>query len=173
LRERPIINFYELVGGSVTVSRELKEGDTLSLDRGKTIRVMETPGHSRGSLAFFFEEEGTLFTGDVIPASGTIPIYVDPRASIQSVRRLISVPGVKHLLSAWHEPISGDSIRTIMEEGILYIEEIDKIVADLDRTLPPEISREERSLRILERMGIKTAKVLDIVRTSLESHRKH
>jgi glyoxylase-like metal-dependent hydrolase (beta-lactamase superfamily II) len=171
-RERAIINFFELVGGSVTVSRELKDGNTLSWDRGKTIRVMETPGHSKGSISFFFEEEGALFTGDAIPAAGTIPVYVDPHASIQSVQRLISVPGVKHLFSAWHEPISGNSIRATMEEGIRYIEKIDKIVADLDKKLPQEISREERSLRALERLGIKTDKVLEIVRTSLESHRK-
>ena len=47
-RERPIPNFFELVEGSVPVNRDLKEGDTVSWEKGKTIRVLETPGHSPG-----------------------------------------------------------------------------------------------------------------------------
>jgi hydroxyacylglutathione hydrolase len=171
-RERPILNFFELVEGPVPVSRELKEGDTISWDKGKTIRVLETPGHSLGSISLFFEEEGALFTGDVVPAAGTIPIYVDPQASIQSIQKLAKVPGVKYMFSSWHEPISGNKVQTTMEEGIRYIEKIDEIVKDLSRTMPPETTGEELSIRALERLGIKTNKVLPMVRTSFESHRK-
>ena len=171
-RERPVLNFFELVEGSVPVNRELKEGDTISWDKGRTIRVLETPGHSLGSISLFFEEEGALFTGDAVPAAGTIPIYVDPQASIQSIQKLEKVSGVKYLFSSWHEPISGNQINTTMEEGIRYIEKIDAIVADLSRTIFPETTGEELSLKALERLGIKTNKVLHMVRTSFESHRK-
>jgi glyoxylase-like metal-dependent hydrolase (beta-lactamase superfamily II) len=160
------------VEGPVPVSREFKEGDTLLWDKGKTIRVLETPGHSLGSISFFFEEEGSLFAGDAIPAAGNIPIYVDPRISIQSIQKLKKVSGVKYLFSSWHEPISGEQINTAMDKGIRYIEKIDKIVIDLIKTLPPETSGEELSLRALDRMGIKTSRVLPMVRTSFESHRK-
>jgi glyoxylase-like metal-dependent hydrolase (beta-lactamase superfamily II) len=171
-RERPILNFFELVEGPVPVNRELREGNTLSWEKGKTIRVLETPGHSLGSISFFFEEEGALFTGDAVPAGGTIPIYVDPKASIQSIQKLAKVAGVKHMFSSWHEPISGDQVQTAMEEGIRYIQKIDSIVTDLSRTMPPETTGEALSLRALERLGIKTNKVLHMVRTSFESHRK-
>ena len=59
-----------------------------------------------------------------------------------------------------------------MEEGIRYFDRIDAIVTDLCKTMPSETSGEELSLRALERMGIKTNKVLPMVRTSFESHRK-
>jgi hypothetical protein len=59
-----------------------------------------------------------------------------------------------------------------MEEAIRYIERIDEIVEKLSRTMPPETSSEELSLRALERLGIKVPKVPLIVRTSFESHRK-
>ncbi len=170
-RERPILNFFELVEGPVPVSRELREGDSLSWDKGKTIRVLETPGHSLGSISLFFEEEGALFTGDAVPAAGTIPIYVDPKVSVQSIRKLAKVPGIKYMFSSWHEPISGNQIKTTMDEGIRYIEKIDEIVKDLCKTMPRETSGEELSIRALERMGIKTKKVLPMVRTSFESHR--
>jgi glyoxylase-like metal-dependent hydrolase (beta-lactamase superfamily II) len=171
-RERPILNFFELVGGPVRVTRELKEGDTVSWQKGKTIRVLETPGHSLGSISFFFEEEGALFSGDAIPAAGALPIYVNPQTSIESIRKLQRVPGVRYLFSSWHEPLSGDSITTIMEEGIHYIERIDEIVADLSRTMGSTTSLEELSLLALERMGIKAKKVLPMVMTSFGSHLK-
>ncbi|MBP1699366.1 MAG: beta-lactamase domain protein [Deltaproteobacteria bacterium] len=171
-QERPILNFFELVEGSVVVNRELREGDTVSWDKGKTIRVLETPGHSPGSISYFYEEEGALFTGDAVPVAGTLPIYVDPQASIESIRKLQKISPVKHLLSSWHEPISGNQIHTIMENGIHYIQEIDEIVVDLSNTMPPETSGEELSLQALQQLGIKTNKVLPMVRTSFESHRK-
>jgi len=172
-RERPILNFFELVGGSVPVSRDLREGDTLSWGKGKTLRVLETPGHSLGSISLLFEEEGVLFVGDAVPVAWIIPIYVDPKASIQSLQKLKRVSGVKYVISSWHdEPIPADQITTTMDEGIRYIEKIDEIVKDLSRTMPSEASGEELSLRALERLGIKTNRVLPMVRTSFESHRK-
>jgi len=171
-QERPILNFFELVEGSVVINRELREGDTISWDKGKTIRVLETPGHSPGSISFFDEAEGALFTGDAVPAVGTLPIYVDPQASLESIRKLQEISQAKHLLSSWHEPVSRNQIHTIMEEGIRYIQKIDGIVVDLSKTIPLETSGEELSLRALERLGIKTNKVLPMVRTSFESHRK-
>jgi hypothetical protein len=85
---------------------------------------------------------------------------------------LRKVPGVTCLLSAWHEPISGDQIHATMEEGLRYFDRIDAIVTDLCKMMPPETSGEELSLRALERMGIKMNKVLAMVRSSFESHRK-
>lgn len=171
-QERPIPNFFELVEGPVIVNRELREGDTVSWVKGKTIRALETPGHSPGSISFLYEEEGALFTGDAVPATGTLPIYVDPQASVESIRKLQELSGVKHLLSSWHEPLSGNQFQATLEEGFRYIQKIDAIVTDLGKTMPPEISGEELSLRALERLGIKTNKVLPMVKTSFESHRK-
>ena len=171
-RERPILNFFELVAGPVPVEWELRDGEMVSWDQGRTLKVLETPGHSLGSISFFFEEEGALFSGDAIPAAGTLPIYVNPQVSIKSIRKLQKLSGLKHLLSSWHEPLSGDSITTIMEEGIRYIERIDEIVADLSRAMGSTAPLEELSLLALERLGIKANKVLPIVMASIEAHRK-
>lgn len=43
----------------------LKEGDVLELGNYQ-LKVLETPGHSLGSIALFEEKEGWLFTGDSI-----------------------------------------------------------------------------------------------------------
>jgi glyoxylase-like metal-dependent hydrolase (beta-lactamase superfamily II) len=171
-RERPALNFFELVGGPVPVDRDLKDGEVIPWDKGRNLRVLETPGHSLGSVSFFYDEEGALFSGDAIPAVGTLPIYVDPQVSIKSIRKLQKLSGLKHLLSSWHEPISGSQITSIMEEGIHYIERIDRIVTDISKKLPPTASLEELSLLALERLGIKVPKVLPMVMASFEAHRK-
>jgi hydroxyacylglutathione hydrolase len=170
-RERPILNFFDLVAGPVPVDRVLKEGDLVEWDCGRTLRVLETPGHSSGSISFFFEQEGALFSGDVVPASGTIPIYVNPAECIASIKKLQKIPGVKYLFSSWHDPLEGDAISAAMEEGVGYIRKIDEIMADLQRTMPGA-SLEEISLRALDRLGMKVNKVLPMVMTSFEGHLK-
>ncbi len=168
-RERPILNFFELVGGPVRVDRALKEGDVIEWDKGKTLRVLETPGHSPGSVSFHSGEEGALFSGDAVPAADTLPIYVNPRECIESIKKLQKVPGISHLLSSWHDPLKGDAIPPVMEEAIRYIERIDEIMVDLEKTMG-SASLEELSLRALERLGIKVPKVPHLVMTSLGSH---
>jgi hydroxyacylglutathione hydrolase len=171
VRERPIFNFFELVEGSVPVDRDLKEGE-IFWDKGRNLTVLETPGHSLGSISFYLEEEGALFVGDAVPAAGTLPIYIDPQACIGSIRKLQKISGVKHFFSSWHDPISGAQVATTMEEGIRYIKQIDAIVVELMKKLPPTTPLEELSLLALERLGIKAQKVLPMVMTSFEAHRK-
>ena len=168
-RERPIFNFFDLVAGPVRVDKVLKEGDVIEWDQGKTLQVLETPGHSPGSLSFFFKEEGALFSGDAVPASNTLPIYVNPRECIESIKKLQKISGVNYLLSSWHDPLTGEAIPRVMEEGIRYIERIDEIVLDLEKSMG-SASLEELSLRALERLGVKASKALPMVMTSFGSH---
>jgi len=168
-RERPILNFFELVAGSVRVDKVLKEGDVIEWDQGKTLQVLETPGHSPGSVSFYFREEGALFSGDVVPAPDTLPIYVNPMECLESIKKLQRIADVKYLLSSWHDILTGDAIPRAMEEGIRYIERIDEVMGDLEKTMG-SASLEELSLRALERLGIKATRVLPMVMTSLGSH---
>ena len=60
------------VGGELTLrrlgeknQRYYHEGDTLTVG-GLTLRVMETPGHSRGSVCLLVEGQGVIFSGDTL-----------------------------------------------------------------------------------------------------------
>ena len=60
------------VGGELTFrrldeknQRYWREGDTLTVG-GLTLRVMETPGHSRGSVCLLVEGQGVIFSGDTL-----------------------------------------------------------------------------------------------------------
>ena len=70
----------------------VEDGDTLSLHGG--VRVIHTPGHTRGSVCFLLEESKTLFTGDTIFSDGArlsrsapFPGY-DRDSYIRSLNRL-------------------------------------------------------------------------------------
>ena len=78
--------------------RTYAEGDELKLG-GLTIRVMETPGHSAGSVVL--QTENVLFTGDTLFA-GTcgrtdLPSS-SPRAMRDSLRRLAALEGDFYVL---------------------------------------------------------------------------
>jgi glyoxylase-like metal-dependent hydrolase (beta-lactamase superfamily II) len=168
-RERPIPNLFELVPEGAPVDRVLADGERISWEEGKTIRVIATPGHSPGSVSFLFEEEGALFSGDAIPAAGHIPIYTDPVASVRSVERLKQLVGVEHLFSSWHEPITGERIAEVMDEGCRYIARIDAVVREIDAG-EPHLSAEALSQKALERLGIRVPKVFFMVAASFRSH---
>jgi glyoxylase-like metal-dependent hydrolase (beta-lactamase superfamily II) len=72
----------------VRVDRELADGDHLE-DLGA--RVIHTPGHTDGSIAFHFQDAGILFTGDVATAyDGQVilgPFSTDRSAAKQSFRK--------------------------------------------------------------------------------------
>lgn len=110
----------------------LKDGDTLPLAQGDTLRVIATPGHVSNHFCYLIEGTGLLFSGDhliqgstvvIAPPSGSMGAYLD------SLRRLQSEP--VRLMAPGH----GDLIREPMD----YIA----------HTIAHRLRREEKVLRSL------------------------
>ncbi len=116
-RERPVPGFSTLVEGPVPVDRLLSDGDRIGIGGGRSFTVLNTPGHSPGSVSLFLEDEGVLFSGDAVPVEGAIPVYDDPAASLGSIERLEHLGAVKTLLSSWDAPRTGAEIRLAMVDG--------------------------------------------------------
>lgn len=133
-RERPIPGFFQLVGGSVRIDQFLADGDQLELGAGLSLQVLHCPGHSPGSTAFFLKEQGLLFTGDVIPVPGDMPVYDDPLVSVRSIERLKTLGGVQRVLSAWDE--SGEPSATF-DRGLELIERIHGAVRAVSGAMTP------------------------------------
>lgn len=84
--------------------RLYREGDELTLG-GLTIRVLETPGHSAGSVTL--QAEDVLFTGDTLFAGScgrTDFPGSSPRAMRDSLRRLAALPGGLQILPGHGDP---------------------------------------------------------------------
>lgn len=80
-----------IIGRSAGIDRLLEEGDVVDLGDDVRLSVIHTPGHTAGSVCFYWEAEGMVFTGDAVQGhgwrSGTAPIYHDP-VYVDSIGRL-------------------------------------------------------------------------------------
>jgi glyoxylase-like metal-dependent hydrolase (beta-lactamase superfamily II)/8-oxo-dGTP pyrophosphatase MutT (NUDIX family) len=97
----------------VPVDFTLKDGEVIPLAPGKadwTLRVLHTPGHTRGSLCFLHERTRSLFTGDhIVGGKGTV--IIDPPEGdmgdyVRSLERLLGV-GATTLFPAHGSPQGG------------------------------------------------------------------
>lgn len=133
-RERPVPGFATLVGGSVPVDHELVDGDSVETDDTRVceLRVLHTPGHSKGSISLVMHSEGALFCGDAVPVAGDLPVYDDAVASVQSVKRLRALHGIRTLLSAWDEPRRDARAYLQMDRALLYLQKIHETVIATD-----------------------------------------
>jgi len=168
-RERPIGNFHSLVEDAVKVDFPIKDGDQLDLGGGKTLEVIHTPGHSKGSVSLLFREDSALITGDAVPISGAVPIYEDVIPSVQSIRKLKEIKGLKVLLTSWDEPYYDDRLYALMDEALQYFQHIHDVVLK-EKAVSPTSDVTELSLYILKSLGLPEAALIPIVIRSFEAH---
>jgi glyoxylase-like metal-dependent hydrolase (beta-lactamase superfamily II) len=90
-----------LLGREVGVDRLLEDGDVVDLGADVRLRVVHTPGHTPGSVCYWWEAAGLLITGDSIQARGSrpggLPVIEDPAAYRQTLDRAEAV-GARTLL---------------------------------------------------------------------------
>jgi len=169
--ERPVGNFYDLVGGPVEIDSDLKDGDRLELGGGKTLEIFHTPGHSKGSISLLYNKDRALFSGDAVPKPGTVPIYEDVATSIQSIKKLQKTEGLKILMASWDDPQFEDRVYASMDAGLQWFQQIhEAVLAETggSDTLKPQ----ELSARVLKRLGFPEIPLVPIVVTSIGAHLK-
>ena len=67
LCESAELNVSEMAGRPyiVTVDEYLRDGEELTIE-GITMKIIGTPGHTKGSCCLYFEDEGILVCGDTL-----------------------------------------------------------------------------------------------------------
>jgi len=94
----------------------LRGGDTVQVG-GVTIEVIDTPGHTLGSVSLHLREERVLFTGDTVLGLGTVAIFPPPHGDMalymQSLERLQTYAAT--LLCPGHGPPVRDVARKLQE----------------------------------------------------------
>lgn len=171
-KERPVPNFHSLVEGSIEVDEILEDENTVDLGKDIILKVIHTPGHSKGSICLLIEKERVLITGDVIPIKGDLPIYNDSLESIQSIKKLRQIEGVNFLLSAWDEPKEDNEVYKVMEEGINYLKQIQASVNKIAYE-NPNIKSLEFCKMVLKDLGIPEIAANPIVIRSFQSNLKN
>jgi glyoxylase-like metal-dependent hydrolase (beta-lactamase superfamily II) len=167
-KERPIPGFNFLVEGSVKVDTILEDGDIVTLEDGLSLRVYHTPGHSIGSISFYLPSDRALFSGDLIPLKGDIPVYEDARAVIRSMQKLEKAPNVSTLFSSWDDPRQHGDIAKQFEEGFSYLRDIDNLMEkNKERFQQAPL---ETCKAILFELGVPVSAAIPLVMKSLASH---
>ncbi len=78
------------IGG---VDVEVKEGDWVEIGALRA-RVIETPGHTAGQVAYVFDEDEIAFTGDTLFSLGCGRVFETPMAVMwSSLEKLAELPG--------------------------------------------------------------------------------
>ena len=104
--------------------RYYQEGDTLTVG-GLTQRVMETPGHSRGSVCLLVEGQGVIFSGDTLFRGNCGRCDFpggDYRAMLRSLARLGRLEGQYQVYPGHEEATDMDYERKAnpyMKQGML------------------------------------------------------
>jgi hydroxyacylglutathione hydrolase len=169
--ERPVGNFYDLIGGPVEVDSGLKDGDRVDLGDGGTLEIFHTPGHSDGSISLLYNRDSALFTGDAVPKPASVPIYEDVTVSIESIKKLKQIEGLEVLMASWDDPQFGTGAYASMDAGLQWFQQIHEAVlaetAESDAFGPEDLCP-----RVLKRLGFPEIPLVPIVVTSIGAHLK-
>ncbi|PAE40975.1 MBL fold metallo-hydrolase [Bacillus sp. 7884-1] len=92
IQEKHIAMLTADIGGNIEPNLEVVEGDSILLGADITLRVVETPGHSIGSVTFVLEGLDWAFAADAVQIYGGfsgLPTIEDPTLYRKSVQRLL------------------------------------------------------------------------------------
>lgn len=168
---RPTPTFKSYVQESAKVDFVVKDGDVLEWGNGENLKVIHTPGHSPGSISLVYPDDGALFSGDAVPLAGGLPIYADVFVTIQSIKSLKAVKGLRALFSSWHDPIQGEKVYQTLDEALAYMQKVHEVVRK-ENAAAPLLDSQELTIRVLKSLGIPENLVNPIVVTTIEAHRQ-
>ncbi len=127
--QRPVPGFYTLVDQSVKLDQTLNGDEELLLDKNVTGKIINTPGHSKGSFSILFRENHILFTADLIPVEDDIPTYNNYRDLVNSMQKVRSLHEYTTLLSSWTPPLyNRNEINVLLEKGEQYLMKLDEAI---------------------------------------------
>jgi glyoxylase-like metal-dependent hydrolase (beta-lactamase superfamily II) len=165
-RQRPVPGFDQLVGGAVSVARDLADGEVLAFDGLPGLTVLHTPGHSAGSVSIWAEEEGWLVSGDAVPVPGDLPILDDCAAAERSLARLRAC-APRLLLSSWQAPAEGPEVAKRLDAAAAWLREVRALV----RAWAPRVAGDPDPLalcrEVAPRLGLPPGAVNPLVARSL------
>lgn len=128
-KERPVPGFFDLAGDSVKIDGFLRHNQLVKADDNITLRIVHSPGHSKGSINILFQEDRILFTADSVPLKNDIPNYDNFKDMESSLNFIKTDDSYDVLLTSWTPPLlNKDEINNTIAQGQEYIRKIDGIV---------------------------------------------
>jgi hydroxyacylglutathione hydrolase len=171
-KTRPVPGFYSLVAEPVELDELFIGGEELTLDDDMTIRIINTPGHSKGSFSILFQEDSILFTADSIPVANDIPTYDNFRNVKDSLQFIQSIKDYTTLLSSWTPPLSDkNDIAKLISDGEHYLNRLDSAVKEYYSR--NEFNALENCKKVIQALGLPPLFVTSLVDRAFRTHERN
>jgi glyoxylase-like metal-dependent hydrolase (beta-lactamase superfamily II) len=138
---------------------------------GLSLKVIHTPGHSRGSISLWLPEEKALFSADAVPIAGDMPIYDDILESVLSIERLKAMEGIELLLASWDDPRRGERAYQVLDEGLRYLQHIHETVLKAAGD-PGDLDSTELCRRVMKELGMPDVMANPLIARSFQASLK-
>lgn len=168
--ERPIPNFYKLLSESVKVSQPLKDGNVIVLEDEIEIKALSTKGHSHGSMSYILNDE-VIFTGDAIPVTNDLPIFVDYEKTIKSLDILQNIAGIQFYCPAWDDVYDKNKLDTVITNSKIMLVRLKDAVFQVENEFP-EISESDKMQEVYKRADMLRFIGNPLVAKSIEACRR-
>ena len=131
-----------MLGREVGVDRVLEDGDTVDLGADIRLEVVHTPGHTAGSVCYWWESAGLLLTGDAVQARGGrrggLPVIEEAGSYAASLARVESIrPRTMLMAHSFKGPegdlgpvASGPRVAETLRESLAIHEALSGAIAD-------------------------------------------
>lgn len=125
------------IGDNIEPSLEVVDGDEIRIDGETTFTVIETPGHSLGSVTYLLNGYQYAFAADAVQVYGGaisgLPTIEDPALYRKSIKRLLEVKAVRLYLGHYFRAADGQAYDAVIEGG--NVERALKESLDMDQIL--------------------------------------
>jgi len=167
--QRPVPGFFSLVDHSVKIDGFLSDNQEIQIEKGITLKIIHSPGHSRGSINVLFKESRILFTADSVPLKNDIPKYDSYMELMKSLAFISENKQYDVLLTSWTPPLTEkQEITRLLAEGEEYMKKIDLLVKNCYNPENSVLSDPCKST--IEKLGLPPFLAVPLVDKAFRSH---
>lgn len=163
------------------IDEEVGEGDTWSLGGAKA-KILDIPAHTRGHIAFWFEADKAVFTGDTMFAMGCGRLFEGTPAQMwSSLSKLAALPPDTRVYCGHEYTLSNGKFALSVEPGNAALKkrmvEVERLRAEGKPTIPSTIGIERETNPFLRPASAALRKSLalegaDVVEVFAETRRR-
>jgi hydroxyacylglutathione hydrolase len=138
--------FSDMAGPELSPDQLLEDNDLIDVGFDIKLKSIHLPGHSAGSIGFYWEKEGILFSGDAVAGlhigGGKLPIILDLSSYKKSLKRLLEIP-IRFLLCGHRyrgmrlptaSVRQGPEVGIFLRQSLELAERIDEAVINVSRS---------------------------------------
>ncbi|PIA29680.1 hypothetical protein AQUCO_05800058v1 [Aquilegia coerulea] len=138
---------------------------------GHEVLVMETPGHTRGHVSYYFPGCGAIFTGDTLFSLSCGKLFEGtPEQMLSSLQKIVSLPDDTNVYCGHEYTLSNSKFALSLEPKNVALQSYAAHVAQLRSkglpTVPTTLKTEKSCNPFLRTSSLEIRQALDIADTA-------